>query len=228
MSKKMGLLHIFISTRMGLTSIFMGATAVLLCLTIFCGALSSPAWYAAAALLGLSSIMSVATVIWIARLANRYRARTLVPGDVDRFQAIYRTTFRLFPLTVLLYGIGCIFGIWVLLKSPEKHWPSLTFGVTSMLMFLLSWTQAKRLWGRGRNAYIRRILADEFFQNNLAQARGEGFAAALTAMPICFLVGLYEPRIGISLLPFAALVSVAVAGWRFSRRDARAAEDDGA
>jgi hypothetical protein len=71
------------------------------------------------------------------------------------------------------------------------------------------------------------MLADEFFQENLAKARSEGFAATLVAMPICFLVGLYDPRIGISLLPLAALISVAVVGWRFSRRDAKAAEGDG-
>ena len=225
MRQRTRLISLFTGTRIGLTSIFTGTVALALAGAIFVGALTSLAWYAIAALLGVTCIMSLVSIFWVARIVKR--GPTLALGDVDRFQSIYLATFRFLSLTALISGIGWTSIIWMLFKNPEKHWPVLSIGLFATSTFLLSWGHARRLWKKGHGAYMRRALTDEFFQNNLAQARGEGFAATLAAMPVCFFVGLYEPRIGILMLPIAALICVALVGWRFNRRDAKAAGDDG-
>ena len=227
MSKKMEVARLLIRGRLGRGTIFSGIAALALGGAILAGALTSPAWSIIIALLGATSIAGIALIASVTIDVGK-RGGISKQMDADSFQATHVRSYSIFlPVMVLLCGVASGFQILVLVIHPESRWQSWQFWLFSMQMFLLSWAYAKGLWRRGRHPSIRHMLADEFFQENLAMARSEGFAATLAAMPICFLVGLYDPRIGILLLPFAALVSVAVVGWRFSRRDAKAAEDDG-
>jgi len=144
----------------------------------------------------------------------------------DAFLTHYNRTFRIFPIIGLVLTINCVLVLQSLWRHPgDPVHLILTIGGT-VAAFSGIWTYALQLSPRFRTQELRRLIKDEFFQDNLSKSRSDGFYALLALLTVCFFAGLFSERLAVSLLPVAAGLSVAFAGWRFNRRDAKAADDE--
>ena len=151
---------------------------------------------------------------------SRREARTV--EDQETFQARYSRAFRLFPPIVLLVAGSSAVQLWARWERPGDGMRPVLAALTGVAAFALIHAYAFILSGRSRAPTIRRLIEDEFLQDNLARSRSDGFFALLALIAFCFFAGLFSARLAVALLPFAAGLGVAFAGWRFNRRDAKA------
>lgn len=176
----------------------------------------SPVGYGAAAVLLLGAMILCIIGVRLDDAANR------IHDDQDSFLARYNRAFRLFPASAFIMAGVSFTQIWQLWDHPDDKMRLGLAASASLLSLTITWTYALTLSARSDDPRFRRLIQDEFFQDNLAKARSDGFYATLAAITVCFLVGLVWPQWAIALLPLGAAFGVAYAGWRFNRRDKQA------
>jgi hypothetical protein len=178
---------------------------------------SSPFFYIAAVITA-----AVGIIFGINGVRLTLRDARLRKEDQDAFQANYNRAFRAFPVSALILAVisaAQLRGLWA---HPGDVLHIITAALTVTSAFAISWAYAFMLSGRSRAPRLRRMIQDEFFQDNLAKSRSDGFFALLAMVTICFFVGLFSAQLAVALLPFSAGFSVAFAGWRFNYRDSTA------
>ncbi len=133
--------------------------------------------------------------------------------DQDSFQASYNRVFRMVPGVVLILAGVSAEQSWRLWDHPDDKLRWFLAASTAASVFATIWIYALVMSGSNREPSVQRLIQDEFFQNNLAKARSDGFYAVLVAMTLCFFVGLVSAQWAIALLPLAAGSSVAYRGF---------------
>ncbi len=167
----------------------------------------------------LAALGITATVIAgkIRRGRWKYKER-----EHDAFLRTYNQAFRAFPVVALVLAFNSCVLLHTFWKHPDDKQRIYLTAFGTLAAFAGIWTYALKLSPRFRTKEMQRLIKDEFFQDNLSKSRSDGFYALLATLTACFFTGLFSERLAISLLPLAAGFSVAFAGWRFNRRDAKA------
>ena len=99
-------------------------------------------------------------------------------------------------------------------------------GSTVFGFLMLAGGLGAALAGKGIYRKYRWVLEDELFLKNRTAGIQAGFYAAIVAMIVDYLVGLYDPALGIAILPVLCAAAVATAGLRFVFLDWKAGLDD--
>lgn len=145
-------------------------------------------------------------------------------GRADEFQHHVVRLFIGFPAAVILLAFpviqishGLIDGS---LGVPRYRLAIVIFG-----FILLTAFHGSQLAGAGLLRKYRRSLDDELFRKNRAAGIQTGFYAAIVGIAIAYLTGIYDPTLGIAVLPVLCAAAVAAAGLRFVFLDLKAESD---